>query len=283
MDRVNVDKAGLALGVLGSFMLGLVASFIYGFAFAFIVLPIYDFLGVFMKESDAMPGCCIRGRHDAAHPLHRRRSCGEGGGPVQPPDGGVRGHDRFRRAGGSPLFAPGKFDVLITDVKMPGISGIEVLRRVRSADPDIPALVITAFGHMETAVEAMKEGVCYFLGKPFDRGHLLVAIEEILGRRCLVDEAGDLRVPRSEIDRGIGVSFRREGGRCGCGPWMASGKAGHPSKGRKGTENARRDRRTVGLPGATYGRRAVFSVVCPTSGDVQHPWGPWVPEGRVDR
>ncbi len=50
MDRVNVDKAGLALGVLGSFMLGLVASFIYGFAFAFIVLPIYDFLGVFMKE-----------------------------------------------------------------------------------------------------------------------------------------------------------------------------------------------------------------------------------------
>lgn len=113
---------------------------------------------------------------------------------------------------GLSLFAPGKFDVLITDVKMPGISGIEVLRRVRSADPDIPALVITAFGHMETAVEAMKEGVCYFLGKPFDRGHLLVAIEEILGRRCLVDEAGDLRVPRSEIDRGIVCVFPSRGG-----------------------------------------------------------------------
>lgn len=70
---------------------------------------------------------------------------------------------------GLSLFSPGGFDLAITDVKMPGISGIEVLRRIRSQDPDIPVLIITAFGNLETAVEAMKEGACYFIAKPFDR------------------------------------------------------------------------------------------------------------------
>jgi len=133
---------------------------------------------------------------------------------------------------GLSFFAPGKFDVLITDVKMPGISGIEVLRRVRSADPDIPVLVITAFGHMEMAIDAMREGACYFLGKPFDRWHLLVAIEEILGRRCLIEEAGDLRVPRSEIDRGIVCVFPSRGGsmRLWAGDDICEGETPHDEK-----------------------------------------------------
>ena len=58
---------------------------------------------------------------------------------------------------GLSLFSPEKFDLVITDVKMPGISGIEVLRRIREQDSDVPVLVITAFGNVETAVEAMKE------------------------------------------------------------------------------------------------------------------------------
>lgn len=113
---------------------------------------------------------------------------------------------------GLSLFSPGKFSLLITDVKMPGISGIEVVRRVRSADPDIPVLVITAFGNMETAVEAMREGACYFLGKPFDRERLLLAIEEIFGRRCLAEEARGLRMPQNEVDREIVCVFPSKGG-----------------------------------------------------------------------
>ncbi|HSL98739.1 MAG TPA: response regulator, partial [Candidatus Limnocylindria bacterium] len=72
-------------------------------------------------------------------------------------------------AEGLAAFSPEKFDLVITDVKMPGISGIEVLRRIRTQAKDIPVLVITAFGNVETAVEAMKEGAYDFIGKPFHR------------------------------------------------------------------------------------------------------------------
>lgn len=127
---------------------------------------------------------------------------------------------------GLSLFAPGKFELLITDVKMPGISGIEVLRRVRATDPDIPVLVITAFGDMETAVEAMREGACYFLGKPFDRERLLLAIEEIFGRRCLGEEARRLPMPRNEVDREIVCVFPSKGGsvRLRTGDGVGAGK-----------------------------------------------------------
>ncbi|MCL5884567.1 MAG: response regulator, partial [Deltaproteobacteria bacterium] len=54
---------------------------------------------------------------------------------------------------GFSLFSPEKFDLVITDVKMPGISGIDVLRRIRAQAPEVPVLVITAFGNVETAVE----------------------------------------------------------------------------------------------------------------------------------
>ncbi|HJX16214.1 MAG TPA: response regulator, partial [Candidatus Deferrimicrobiaceae bacterium] len=70
---------------------------------------------------------------------------------------------------GLAIFSPGKFDLVITDVKMPGISGIEVLRRIRKTSRDTPVLVITAFGNVDTAVEAMKEGAYDFIGKPFHR------------------------------------------------------------------------------------------------------------------
>src|SRR3989304_4590686 len=52
------------------------------------------------------------------------------------------------------LFFRGDFDLVITDVRMPGLSGIELLRRIRKMAPDLPAIVITAFGDMETAMEA---------------------------------------------------------------------------------------------------------------------------------
>ena len=77
---------------------------------------------------------------------------------------------------GIAAFSPEKFDLVVTDVKMPGISGIDVLRRVRSHAPDVPVLVITAFGNVETAVEAMKEGAYDFIGKPFHRDQLLLSV-----------------------------------------------------------------------------------------------------------
>ncbi|MGE5699836.1 MAG: sigma-54-dependent transcriptional regulator [Deltaproteobacteria bacterium] len=104
---------------------------------------------------------------------------------------------------GIAAFSPEKFDLVVTDVKMPGISGIDVLRRVRSHAPDVPVLVITAFGNVETAVEAMKEGAYDFIGKPFHRDQLLLSVGKALERRRLAAEVHDLRIRASGVEREI--------------------------------------------------------------------------------
>ena len=104
---------------------------------------------------------------------------------------------------GLAIFSPGKFDLVITDVKMPGISGIEVLRRIRKTSRDTPVLVITAFGNVDTAVEAMKEGAYDFIGKPFHREQLLLAVEKALERQSLAAEVRDLRIRATGVERDV--------------------------------------------------------------------------------
>ena len=116
---------------------------------------------------------------------------------------GYRAEAASDGAEGLAAFSPEKFDLVITDLKMPGISGIEVLRRIRKASPDIPVLVITAFGNVETAVEAMKEGAQDFIGKPFHREQLLIAVGKALERQRLAAEVRDLRIRASGVEREI--------------------------------------------------------------------------------
>lgn len=104
---------------------------------------------------------------------------------------------------GVSLFSPETFDVVITDVKMPGISGIEVLRRIKKQAPEIPVLVITAFGNVETAVEAMKIGAYDFIGKPFHRDQLFLSVERALEQRRLTTEVRMLRIRSSGVEREI--------------------------------------------------------------------------------
>jgi len=104
---------------------------------------------------------------------------------------------------GLDAFAAAPFDLVITDVKMPGVSGLEVLRRVRAAAPDVPVLVITAFGNVETAVRAMKEGAYDFIGKPFHRDQLLLSVEKALERRRLATEVRALRIRAGGVGREI--------------------------------------------------------------------------------
>jgi two-component system NtrC family response regulator len=104
---------------------------------------------------------------------------------------------------GLAAFSPEKFDLVVTDVKMPGISGIDVLRRVRSQAPDVPVLVITAFGNVETAVEAMKAGAYDFIGKPFHREQLLLAVDKAFERRRLAAEVRDLRIRAVGVEREV--------------------------------------------------------------------------------
>jgi two-component system NtrC family response regulator len=84
-------------------------------------------------------------------------------------------------------------DVVITDLKMPGMNGLEVLRRVHAYDPAVPVILLTAFGSIEEAVEAMKLGAHHYLTKPCHRDELTLAVSKALERRNLVLENRRLR------------------------------------------------------------------------------------------
>ncbi|MCB9581106.1 MAG: sigma-54-dependent Fis family transcriptional regulator [Polyangiaceae bacterium] len=98
-------------------------------------------------------------------------------------------------------FSPDVHALVITDVRMPGISGLDVLRSVKVKAPDVPVLVITAYGSVETAVEAMKQGAADFVGKPFNRDHLLLSVERALEGRQLRDEVRRLRRNAAGVER----------------------------------------------------------------------------------
>ncbi len=104
---------------------------------------------------------------------------------------------------GLAAFLPEKFDLVVTDLKMPGVSGMDVLRTVRARAPEVPVLVITAFGNVDTAVEAMREGAWDFIGKPFHRDQLLLSVGKALERRRLADELRTLRIRASGVEHDI--------------------------------------------------------------------------------
>lgn len=104
---------------------------------------------------------------------------------------------------GLAAFSPESFDLVVTDLKMPGVTGLEVLRVVHGRSPEVPVLVITAFGNVETAVEAMREGAYDFIGKPFHRDQLLLSVGKAFERRRLTDEVRALRIRASGVEREI--------------------------------------------------------------------------------
>jgi DNA-binding NtrC family response regulator len=73
-----------------------------------------------------------------------------------------------------------RFDILLLDIKMEGMSGLEVLSKVKETDPDAAVVMITAYGSIPTAIEAMKNGAFDYMLKPFDPNELGVLIEKII-------------------------------------------------------------------------------------------------------
>jgi signal transduction histidine kinase len=84
-------------------------------------------------------------------------------------------------------------DIALIDLKMPGLSGFDVLERIRDIDPHIIPIVITGYATVESAVEAMKKGAYDFLPKPFTPDELRIIIKRALERRRLAIEAETLR------------------------------------------------------------------------------------------
>ncbi|HLH28384.1 MAG TPA: sigma-54 dependent transcriptional regulator [Acidimicrobiales bacterium] len=92
-------------------------------------------------------------------------------------------------------------ELVLTDLKMPGLDGMGLMRKARERDPEVVVVVMTAFGAVESAVAAMREGAAHYLAKPVNVEELVIVLDRELERRRLRVEAGRLRERLSERRR----------------------------------------------------------------------------------
>jgi DNA-binding NtrC family response regulator len=111
-------------------------------------------------------------------------------------------------------------DAVVTDMKMPGMTGVEMLEKIRQIDDDLPVVLMTAFGTIETAVKAMRLGAFDYLTKPFEGDELIICIKRAIEHRRVVRENAVLKAAtngtgdggaesaarRTGLDRIVGVS-----------------------------------------------------------------------------
>jgi DNA-binding NtrC family response regulator len=95
-------------------------------------------------------------------------------------------------------LASGPFDILLSDMKMPAMDGLELFKVARKLDPQLSGIIMTAYGTVASAVAAIKQGVTDYLQKPFEPEALLMAVEKTLRERQMQREIRNLR---EEIDK----------------------------------------------------------------------------------
>jgi len=112
-------------------------------------------------------------------------------------------------AAGMASFANEHQPVVITDVQMPGLSGYEVLKQLRAEEPQVQVIIVTAFGTVEQAVAAMKEGAFDYITKPFSRDELLLVVRRAFEMLDLRSENARLRQQlsgRVDLSQLVGTS-----------------------------------------------------------------------------
>jgi len=98
------------------------------------------------------------------------------------------------------------YDCILCDIKMPKMDGLEVLQKAQELKPDIPFIVISGHGTIETAVEAVKKGAYDYISKPPDLNRLLITIRNAMDKKSLVAETKQLRKRVSKASEMIGES-----------------------------------------------------------------------------
>ena len=111
-------------------------------------------------------------------------------------DSAAQALERFRKE---------PFDLVLTDQRMPEMSGLELLKQCRAAAPEVNVIIMTAYGSIETAVSAMKEGATDYLTKPLNLEELLLRIERVRHSHRLVRENSELREALQERHRIEGI------------------------------------------------------------------------------
>ncbi|MFW6081906.1 MAG: sigma-54-dependent transcriptional regulator [Desulfosalsimonas sp.] len=102
----------------------------------------------------------------------------------------------------------GHFDLAVVDIKMPEMDGLELLELVKRKWPDLTVIVMTAYGSIDTAVDAMKQGAYDFITKPFDHETLVVRLEKALERSRLISENRRLKSSRDSAQMFQGIAGR---------------------------------------------------------------------------
>ena len=119
-----------------------------------------------------------------------------------------QGFDVVEAAGGGEAvtrFKREPFDLVLTDQRMPDLSGLDVLEAVRSASPETAVVIMTAYGTIETAVSAIKAGAADYLTKPLNLDELLHRVHRVRERHHLVRENRELREALTERHRVEGI------------------------------------------------------------------------------
>lgn len=103
---------------------------------------------------------------------------------VELAEDGIKAFDKIKAA---------SFDVVLCDIKMPGMDGIEVLEKLQEVTPDIPVVMISGHGNIDTAVESIKKGAFDYIEKPLDLNRLLITIRNAMDKSSLVTETKILK------------------------------------------------------------------------------------------
>jgi DNA-binding NtrC family response regulator len=122
-------------------------------------------------------------------------------------------HTTRNGAEGLALLHDNPYDILIVDLKMPGISGMEVLQRVRESYQDVDVLMVTGYSTVETAVQAMKLGAFDYICKPFQPDELALVVKRIVEKRQLLSENQALQQElwaKYKLDNIVGTSRKME-------------------------------------------------------------------------